>query len=115
MSFDSEDPPLETVFDLLAHRRRREVVACLYEHGSLALADLAEEIARLENDVPITEISAEEVKRVYMSLWHSHIPKLVDFGVVEYSQERDIVDLAENADAMKRYIPLDGRRASTHD
>ena len=93
------------LFDALADERRRYVLFALKEHERpVALADLADEVAVEENDRTITEIPAEEVKRVYMSLWHSHIPKLVDAGLVEYNQDRGTVTLAEKAEQLEPRI-----------
>lgn len=103
----TESISLDAIFDLLAHHRRRQTLACLREHGSLALADLAEEIACHERDQPITEIPEEKALRVYSALWHSHIPKLAENDVVEYDQEMDTVRLGENAELVERVILSD--------
>jgi hypothetical protein len=50
---------VDVIFESLTHPRRRYAIRCLREYGeSMALADLADEIAVLENDSPITEIPA---------------------------------------------------------
>ncbi len=72
----------------------------------MALADLADEVAVRENDSRITDIPADEVKRTYLSLYHSHIPKLADARVVQYDQERDTVSLSECADELEQYQEL---------
>ncbi len=87
---------LDDVFDILASQRRRYILYCLRTHDSpLALADVADEVTVYEHDTDITDISAEEIKRVYMSLYHTHIPKLAERDLVTYSQERDLVTLSE--------------------
>lgn len=70
----------------------------------MPLADMADEIAVWENETDITDISAEEVKLVYISLYHTHIPKLADADVVEYSQEQDAVRLSENAAPLQPHL-----------
>lgn len=70
----------------------------------MALADMADEIAVWENDTGISNISAEEVKRVYISLYHTHVPKLADADIVEYSQERDSVTMTDNADEIQAHV-----------
>ncbi len=60
----------------------------------MALADLADEVARLEYDVDtFLQVSGEDVKEIYLDLYHSHIPKMVEVNVLEYSQEKDSVYL----------------------
>ncbi len=87
---------VDDFFEILASPRRRYILHCLRTHDSpLALADVADEVAVYENESNITDISAEEIKRVYISLYHTHIPKLAERGLVTYSQERDLVTLSE--------------------
>jgi len=56
---------------------------------------VADELAVWEHDARITEISAEDVAAIHTDLYHVHVPKMADAGVVEYSQERELVALAE--------------------
>lgn len=106
-STSSNTQPLsvDSVFDALANRRRRYVLHCLQKYDNpMALADVADEIAVWENETNISEISGEEVKRVYISLYHAHVPKLADAGIVEYNQDRDMVALSENADQVEPFL-----------
>ncbi|WP_449271602.1 DUF7344 domain-containing protein [Halopiger xanaduensis] len=41
-----------------------------------------------------------------MLLYHTHIPKLEEAGIVTYDQERDIVTLAEQVEHIKQYQDL---------
>lgn len=89
----------DEAYDVLGARRRRFVIVCLHEHEtSLGLADIADELASWEHDAKLTDIPAEEVKRTYLDLYHRHIPKLEDAGIVEYQQDTDMVALAELAE-----------------
>ncbi|AGB30511.1 hypothetical protein C488_07117 [Natrinema pellirubrum DSM 15624] len=95
-------------FDVLSHHRRRYALQCLREYETpLALADLADEVAVREHDRPLPEISAEAVKRIYVSLYHTHVPKLADADYVRYSQERDEVALLDHVarlEQRRRYL-----------
>ncbi len=87
---------LDDLFEILASPRRRYILRCLRTHDPpLALADVADEVAVYEHDTDITDIAAEDIKRIYLSLYHTHIPKLAERGLVTYSQERDLVTLSE--------------------
>ena len=91
-------PPTDRVFDAFAHRRRRDVLYCLRQYENpMALADLASEVAARENDTIVADVPGEEIQRVHTSLYHSHVPRLVDLGLVEYDQGRDVVALVEHA------------------
>lgn len=101
VSDDSRDTPAEQpsgslsaddIFELLAHHRRRYVIECLDRYGSpMSLPDLADECVVMEHERPLDDIPAEAVKRMYMSLYHCHVPKLVEIGAIEYDQARDLV------------------------
>jgi hypothetical protein len=100
-----QSPSRDGVFDVLANSRRRHAVRCLLEHGTpMTLADLADEVAEQEHGAAITELSGEAVKRIYLSLYHTHVPKLVENGVAEYSQERDMVALSEDVGRLERVL-----------
>jgi DNA-binding transcriptional ArsR family regulator len=105
MSEESNGPSTERLFRLLADARRRRALRCLSEHAMrLTLADLADEVAVRERETSIDQIPAEEVKQVYMSLYHNHVPKLVDAGIAEYDQDADTVALDEFTERVERYL-----------
>lgn len=79
----------------LSHDWRRYALYCLHRHSTVTLPDLADEVAVWDADRPIGEIPAEEVKDVYMSLYHSHVPKLEEADLVTYDQEGDLVSITD--------------------
>ncbi len=88
---------LDAYFTVLSNQRRRHVVDCLQEHRNpMALSDLADEVAVREHDSPVTEIPAEEVSEIQISLYHVHVPKMEDAGLVDYDQDDDLVTLVED-------------------
>ena len=104
---DSNNLSLDVVCDLLANQRRQYVLACLIDHAqAIALTDLAENIAVRENEETLTEIPNEKVRAISTSLYHVHIPKLVDAGAVEYDQDRDMVRISETTDRVERVLSL---------
>lgn len=98
----------DTIFNLLSHQLRRELLRCLQDYDEpLALADAADELAVATNDVSsLTDVDPETVKQIYMALYHSHIPKLADYNVVEYDQERDMIVLADHMAQIDRLLEL---------
>ncbi|SEH12000.1 hypothetical protein SAMN04487967_0609 [Natronorubrum sediminis] len=83
---------VDEVFRLLAEQRRRLLVDVMRTFGEpITLPDAAEEVAVRETGKPVSSISAERVHEVYISLYHDHLPRLVDSGLLEYDQERDMV------------------------
>lgn len=83
---------VDETFGLLAHRRRRLLLEVMRTYGeSLTLPDAAEEVAVRETGRQVPNISAERVHEVYISLYHDHLPRLVEAGLLAYDQERDLV------------------------
>lgn len=103
----SSSPSLSTtmVHSVLANRRRRDALRYLKENETpIALADLADEIAARETEQSIPEIPAAEVKRVHTSLWHNHIPKLDDSGIVECDRDTGAVTVIEIDEQIEAYL-----------
>ncbi|RQG92865.1 hypothetical protein EA462_01175 [Natrarchaeobius halalkaliphilus] len=85
---DAVDASLE----LLANERRRLFLQVMRTYGeALTLPDAAEEVAVRETGTSVAELSPEHVANVYISLYHDHMPRLIDAGLLEYDQERDLV------------------------
>lgn len=95
------------VISLLGDRRRRTVLECLADDAQvMALADLAADVAAAEHDRPRSELPAETVQRIATSLYHVHIPQLVDAGVVEYDRDRDEVRPSGRTDRIERALSV---------
>ena len=95
----------EAVFEILSSPRRRYLLYHLRAHGGpTELTELAEEVAAWENDITVEELSAQERKRVYVSLYQTHVPKLDDLGVVGYDSESGQVTLNSKAKRIDMYL-----------
>jgi hypothetical protein len=105
---DTDSLDQSTVHDLLSSERRRHVLSCLADHGRMALPDLADEIADREHDAPLSQVPEDAVLTTYLSLYHTHVPKLTEAAVVSYDQDRDIVALVDDTAAFEESVPLDG-------
>ena len=101
---------LDEVFAALGHPRRRYLVYTLANGGSEAtLPELAAKIAAWEEGIPAGEVSEENRKRVHVSLYHSHVPKLADLGIIEYHEGEDSIVRARNTTQVEAV--LDGAGA----
>ena len=94
---DADALDRSTVHDLLSSERRRHVLDCLDDHGSLTLPDLADEVAAREHDEPFQYVPEDAVLTIYLSLYHTHVPKLEAAAVVSYDQDSDVIALADDA------------------
>lgn len=105
------DLATETIFRVLTEARRRYVVHYLKQVGhSVPVGDLAEQVAAWENDKRIEEITSKERKRVYVSLYQSHLPTMAEEGIVRYDEDRGEVELTAAADAVDVYMEIVPRR-----
>jgi hypothetical protein len=50
------------------------------------------------------ELDDQQQKRVYVSLYQTHVPKLADLGVITYDSETRMVELTERATEVEEYV-----------
>lgn len=107
MSADTTRPTelsLDVVFEILSNTRRRLVLYCLRQHGGPAtVRGLTREIAAIENDVSVDELTRQQRKRVYVSLYQTHLPKLEDSGIIQYDDGEE-VRLTDRAREIDKYL-----------
>ncbi|ELZ10982.1 hypothetical protein C479_09233 [Halovivax asiaticus JCM 14624] len=95
----------DEIFHILQCRRRRLVLKYLQEFDTPAkMTDITERIAAFEHDTTVAALKSQERQRVYIALYQSHLPKLDDEGIIEYQQNRGIVERTERAAAFDRYL-----------
>lgn len=88
--------PRDAVFSLLSPSRRRALIRVLAAHDrELTLNDVTKEIVTREAETDITDVPREEVLRVATSLYHEHVPRLADAGVVRYNPRRKLIEPTE--------------------
>lgn len=99
-------PPAESeVFAVLKNSRRRHILRFLIdEQRRVSLAELAVHIAACENDIPTGAVTSAQRKRVYVSLYQSHLPKLDDVGAVDYNDARKYAQAADHLDVFRPYL-----------
>lgn len=88
---------LDHVFAALAHPRRRYLCYTLLESAEWSLRNLARKIAAWEADVPTDAVTDDQRDRVYVALYHTHVPKLVDEGIVEFDESSETIRASEHA------------------
>ena len=105
MATDNQELSRDRVFDILSSPRRRYVLHYLRtEESPIELTALAEEVAAWENDTTVENLSSQDRKRVYVSLYQTHIPKLSEAGLIEYDSESGSVALSSQASEIDPYM-----------
>jgi DNA-binding transcriptional ArsR family regulator len=103
----SPELSLDTVFEILKNRRRRDILQYLWEHeGTANIGELAEHIAALENDIDVAALSSSQRKRVYIGLYQCHLPKMDDAGIVAFDKHRGTVELNDAAEELTPYLSV---------
>lgn len=101
------DTPVEVVADLLADRTRRAALACLATVDEpVAISDLARDVARRctsEGEAAATDVR-EHARELSIRLYHDHLPRLADHGLVALDCDRNAVRLREEGKAVASYV-----------
>ena len=94
-----------TVFEVLSSPRRRYLLYYLRTVGGTAeLNECARQIAAWENEIDIESVERQQRKRVYVSLYQSHVPRLAEAGVVAYDADAGVVALADGAETIEGFL-----------
>lgn len=101
-----------TAFEILANTDRQHIVEELLENdGRTTVGDLSQQLAaRRENGAGETEL-----ERAKLELYHNHLPRLEDHGVIAFDRRTGDVVLRDgsglepylNDPTRKRSVPLD--------
>lgn len=93
---------LTDAFRVLQNRRRRYVLRCLKTSETpMALADLADELVRWETDASPSAVQ-DVRERLYTSLYHCHLPKLANKGLIEFDTDQNLVSSSEAVESVDR-------------
>ncbi|WP_459191798.1 DUF7344 domain-containing protein [Halosimplex sp. J119] len=84
------DVGVDTLFEALRNERRRRAVRWVNELNAVDLTDLAETVACEEYDCKIADLTGPQRKRVYVSLYQTHIPKLEQMGIVDVGDDQEV-------------------------
>jgi DNA-binding transcriptional ArsR family regulator len=104
-SSTDEDLSEDQIFDLLSASRRRAVLRLLAERdGEMSFANLTNEITAREYGA---DGDAGRRKTVYVSLYQTHVPKLVDAGVLTHDDDTKMVALTGPWRQLVAYLEFD--------
>jgi DNA-binding transcriptional ArsR family regulator len=83
----------DKIFRALSEQRRRFALQFLQQHQEATISEMANEIAKREDDRPDGDVLSDAVR---IDLYHRHVPILAEAGLVHYEEERDIVTISEH-------------------
>jgi hypothetical protein len=83
-------------FDLLCNARRLNLLEYLYRQDDpVHLTQAATYIAARENDKSVQELTEDERRRAYISLYQTHLPLLVKHDVIHWNETTNTVEIAD--------------------
>lgn len=104
---DVSDERLDTIFDVVAHPHRRFLLARLGAgDGPLSVPEAAAAIAAWEDG----GAEPADARAVEVGLYHAHLPKLAEAGLVEYDAAAGTVSRGERAPEAERHLDADDAR-----
>ncbi|WP_144920176.1 DUF7344 domain-containing protein [Halorubrum salsamenti] len=102
----------DDVFEVLSNQRRRYAIHYLKRRSgeSVTVSELTDWVASWENGKEIDALNHRERKRVRNALRQFHLPKMAEYGFVEYDSRRGVIELTEAASDANFYVDsLTGR------
>lgn len=113
----SDSPPavleMDLAFEALAHRRRRYLLYTLLEDRMWNLEELAEKITAWEADTARTIRVDDAVEQVYVSLYHNHVPKLVEDEIIEFDEMTETITRGPHAEQVLAVLETAGGSADS--
>lgn len=97
----------EQIFEILSNQRRRYVIHYLKQRSGesdIPLREVVDQVAAWENNTEVGQLRTDDRKTVYTALKQTHLPRLNEFGVVDYDQQRGEVTLDERAEQVQLYM-----------
>lgn len=99
------NPHQDQLFDCLAHHHRRIIIDVLRNSNSpKPTIELAQDVVERIRETSDEEILSIEAMQI--SLYHSHLPKLKEAGLVEYEEEKDLVVPIEYVSHLGIFVDL---------
>ena len=99
-SLDRDD-----VFDILSNFRRRIALEYLTQQSKPVLVgELVDEISAEEASMMDDEVSSKLRASVYAAVVQSHLPKLVEYGIIDYDDQHQIVEVTSEVEIIKDYL-----------
>jgi DNA-binding transcriptional ArsR family regulator len=88
---------LDTLYSVLADRKRRRILRYLSDHVEpVSVPQLATELATLEYGSEASALQTEQPLHTHISLLHVHLPVLDDAGMVDWDRNTDTVAISSD-------------------
>jgi len=82
---------LDETFDALTHSHRRYVLYYLRTHSGAATIDTLSAMLANELEGPSATPGTDTTEHIEVDLHHTHLPKLVDAGLITFARDRQSI------------------------
>lgn len=105
-SLDADDR-----FDLLCNARRLSLLEYLHRQDDpVHLTQAATYIAARENGKSVQELTEDERRRAYISLYQTHLPLLVEYDIIHWNETTNTLEMADASELLPYLDAADGDR-----
>jgi hypothetical protein len=81
---DGDGRTFDRRYELLSHPTRRALLRTLRENGSTTIDAAAADLVDAGERGPAADGGSVDSERLTVSLYHVHLPKMADSGVIDY-------------------------------
>lgn len=104
-SSDAAEIGQDQLFHLLQNERRRRALDFLRDRdGPVRMREVVDHVAAAEQGTSVDALRSDERKRVHIALYQSHLPKLDQAGIIDYDQDRGLVERTPLAAELDHYL-----------
>jgi len=103
---------LDFVFEALGHPRRRYLCYSLLSSSRWTLTELATKLVAWEQDIPEDDVTESTRDEMYVSLYHTHIPKLSELAIVRFEDGATEKVIIADRNAVQVLAALEGAGGS---
>lgn len=77
-------------WSVVANERRRAIITMLANQEEVETGEVAEVVAARDNDCSVAEVTADQRKTVYITLYQVHFPTLLEGGFVDWNDRTHV-------------------------
>ncbi|WP_207590131.1 DUF7344 domain-containing protein [Halomontanus rarus] len=104
---NASDLSPDALFDVLATTRSRYVLYYLVDHGGTTTVDtVATAITAWESETTVDSVPKNAVEETVINLVHATLPKLEEYGFVEYDGAGGVVTPTPRADDLAPFLEI---------
>jgi len=99
------EPARDVVFTALSNQRRRYALSYLLEQDEpVGIKGLSKQVAAMENDVPVEDVTHKQRKRVYIALHQNHLAQLEDLSLIDCGRSREAIRPTDRASSLEPFL-----------